>query len=337
MFPGSIFGPYMAMISGVGRDRQDSLGEGAILAMAQDGTVILAHVDSFGTERLLHGRFLDPASYVVMETTDPGVTAIDRGSVVLSKDGKKGAYYTTNFNTSEVRLHVIDMSSGTPQIMKEILIPTQNIFIPFPAPAFNHDGTRLAYCDGDPFKDGYRLGIIPLAGNSTPQYIADNLKMFGSAVSPDWSAENGTIFFAGMDQFTYTRSVIYSKATDPLDGTPATPLIVSDTDVMLLQPTLSPDETRIAYVAMLPNGRTSIHIRDIAEGTDRAIRSARGTVWALRWSPDGTRLLYTDDDSGQGIAPDYQIPSGVLMTVDVASGEAYPLATRALKGFWLPQ
>ncbi|MFQ5348626.1 MAG: prolyl oligopeptidase family serine peptidase [Rhodothalassiaceae bacterium] len=75
-----------------------------------------------------------------------------------------------------------------------------------------------------------------------------------------------------------------------IDGTGHRPLFDDTTDMRA--PRLSPDGTRLAYVAAV-DGRPQIHVRWLAGGETAVLTDVAHAPGDLTWSPDGTTLAFT--------------------------------------------
>lgn len=78
-------------------------------------------------------------------------------------------------------------------------------------------------------------------------------------------------------------------------------------------PAWSPDGRQIAYTSDKGGGLPQLWIRDLATGKDRRLTSIDTQPLGAAWSPDGTRIAYIDVDGRWGVA-------GVCV-IDVATGK----------------
>ncbi|MEP6693220.1 MAG: alpha/beta fold hydrolase [Chloroflexota bacterium] len=69
--------------------------------------------------------------------------------------------------------------------------------------------------------------------------------------------------------------------------------LTSEPDVMHRDITWSPDGSRIAYVANAGGKAFAVHVVDVATGSKRAVTEGEFDDAQPRWSPDGTRLLFS--------------------------------------------
>ena len=69
--------------------------------------------------------------------------------------------------------------------------------------------------------------------------------------------------------------------------------LTNEPDVMHRDITWSPDGSRIAYVANAAGRAFAVHVIDVATGKKRALTDGQFDDERPRWSPDGTRLLFS--------------------------------------------
>ena len=110
------------------------------------------------------------------------------------------------------------------------------------------------------------------------------------------------------------------------DGTNVTNLTASK--AFEAQPEYSPDGTRLAFVRapregrFLNSGRYDVWVMDAAGGSPVKVTDVAGRIESLRWSGDGTRLLFwADRDATEIIAELYAVaPDGSSETTLTAAG-----------------
>jgi hypothetical protein len=139
--------PQIATISSRGRNRAELTVDGVILAM-KNGRMVIARLDTDSFDglydTLMYGS-LDgtvPLEVVAAETFD---LEIDFGSMALSDDGTRLAYYSSEYYRGT--LNLVDLGTTSPLSPARLDLNFSDSEITFPPPAFSPDGESLAYID----------------------------------------------------------------------------------------------------------------------------------------------------------------------------------------------
>src|SRR2546426_587280 len=145
---------------------------------------------------------------------------------------------------------------------------------------------------------------------------------------PDWSPDGRTIVFA-----RYAHDAIELQLLDLTSGS-VTPL--TSNGAVNLEPRWSPDGSRIAFVSSLYHGRWHVFILSpagakdllfsepvrLTDDNDSQLPRYYYSKWdhyiAPRWSPDGSRIAFVSNESG----------NTSLWVIDVPGGRKQPIAAR---------
>src|SRR6266508_2378842 len=101
--------------------------------------------------------------------------------------------------------------------------------------------------------------------------------------------------------------------------------LTNEPDVMHRDIVWSPDGSRIAYVANAGGKAFAVHVIDVAGGTKRALSDGEFDDEQPRWSPDGTRLLFSSRRESVRTNSD-------LYVVSATGGAQIKLETREADG-----
>jgi WD40-like Beta Propeller Repeat len=136
-------------------------------------------------------------------------------------------------------------------------------------------------------------------------------------------------------QFTYStaQSSLWERGLQ--GGSPVQ--LVAPSDNCLVEPKLSPDGTKVAYLSVatgvnLCDGDTSLVVLDLATATAATIASSVGDTFLdlPNWSPDGSTILFTD----AGFDPNTSaITSSQLVTIPAAGGTQKPILGGGAGGY----
>ena len=130
------------------------------------------------------------------------------------------------------------------------------------------------------------------------------------------SRDGRTVYFASrdpaVDQGGPSRTLLYAV---PADGSAPPRRLLGDAPLSVSRPTLSPDGSRLAYLATSREpwtyARTAVMLLDLRSGRTREVTPGWDvSLTRLGWSGDGRRLLAAGEERGQ--AP--------LYAIDPASG-----------------
>ncbi|MEJ2184682.1 MAG: hypothetical protein P8Z36_01965 [Gemmatimonadota bacterium] len=148
---------------------------------------------------------------------------------------------------------------------------------------WNPAGTALLFNPDPGFVNGQRLYTVDLNGHIARLTHDDTL--FGAELWGQYAPDGSWVYFGGarMDGGTIWR--IHPDGTG-LETAPGLPYV---SGVNNINPTLSPDGTRLAYVAFLGSGNNVIRILDIATGTVDSLDVPGHTP---RWAPNDDRIAY---------------------------------------------
>ena len=322
---------HIGVVTPMGRDRSErtSLGPGIILAMSKNRKIVTSRTDVYGTVSLWYGS-IDSNDLVQFAVEASGET-IDRASVAISDDGTGIAYYAGDPYNGTFALNVLDMNSQ--------LIPFQSFPLQtpggafaFPAPAFSPDGQSIAFVDQDPIQGGFQLVVTPIM-SYYPVVVAGNVAPL-SSFAIDWSPSGEKILYPGVDMTGGSRTGIY--AADPAGIRPVDTVALAAEEELALEPVSSADGRKIAYVTFTVSGQSAIHLFDVASKQDRQVLSSPVSIVAMQWSPDGSKLLYTESDLSV-MTPDFEFKllDGTLKAMETATGRSWPIASDAVRGFWM--
>jgi TolB protein len=166
------------------------------------------------------------------------------------------------------------------------------------SPSWSPDGKSLALFSRDPASGAVELRIVDIATGATASVAGNGLDKGPEA--PAWSADSRRITFMGFNETGKSDVWVVER-----DGSDARAVSTQVSKRSKAQPALSPDGSKIAYVADL-RGAMAIMVTDLASGrttnlTDGIVASHESP----RWSQDGKRLLFASTrDDPQGTRAD---------------------------------
>jgi Tol biopolymer transport system component len=166
---------------------------------------------------------------------------------------------------------------------------------PAVGPQFSPDGSQIVYQAKGPGNVAGAIFVVDVATGATTR-VTDLEPAFSSLwyMGPHFGPDGQTIFF------TSPRTVLSGEGWDlwsvPVSG--GTPNLVVRGAI---GGRLSPDGRRLAYFEPNPSHdvplRGDMWLADADGSNPRRVTGVRGDVFSARWSPDGTRIAYTDHAS----------------------------------------
>lgn len=162
----------------------------------------------------------------------------------------------------------------------------------------------------DSYEDEKLVGLyrVDLGQQGAPSEGVRIVKNFAADLPTDDLAitrDGKTLYFASRDPAVEPGDQSFSRLyAAPADGSVPPRVVVGGADTSVGSPTISPDGTRLAYLAttgpMFTYGRTAIMIMDLKSGRSREIAPKFDSALSrVAWSADGKALLATGEDRGQ--------------------------------------
>lgn len=177
-------------------------------------------------------------------------------------------------------------------------------------PAWSPDGRRIAVSMD--MGGNLDIGIVDATGGSVERVTTHE----AVDVEPEWSRDGTSLFFvsARAGRFgIFRRDLTTGRDTLVVPG---------------IQPSVSPDGSRLAYVAPVRGrlGTGGIWVKDLPGGEERLVQYEESEYRVKpAWLPDGSALLYVSDEMGSNDVRIVQEAGGnpVRLTVDLM-GEFSP-------------
>ena len=184
-------------------------------------------------------------------------------------------------------IHVFDLASG------ELTRLTDDSGVLDSEPSWSPDGTSIVFTRTFPQQDNRDEIWVMKADGSNQGWTG--VEGFAAEWSPD-----GTRFI-----YISNRSGNYEVYTSSIDGTHEQQLTSTASDES--SPTWSPDGSRIAYSASTGTWNTrenaltyEIHIMDADGSHARQLTNNTAYDGEPRWSPDGSRIVFSSDAAETG-------------------------------------
>ena len=194
---------------------------------------------------------------------------------VLSPDGSKIAF---RMGIRYYRLGVVNVD-GTG--LRELsTLDTQS------SPTWSPDGRRLAFGARAAITGRYDLHVVNLDGSGLTR-ITDGP---GHSIGAEWAAGDARIFY-GFSQTIGSQSTLYSVRSNGTD-----PRQVSSEPESGF--TVSPDGETVAVGIVDEHGDIQIHVMTATGGDNRQLTSGSGQSQPQSFSPDGSRILFYSNISG---------------------------------------
>ena len=255
-----------------------------------------------------------PATFI------PGPT----GKVVYTSGRASSLIAMPAADDADARLWVADFPFGTPAQVTTLPVNTQHRH-----PSWSPDHSKIVYAAGVKFSGTYALWIVDLktgaqkefvpaaAGQDRPSWSPDGTRIAygsggnlwvkdadaavgdpgeqltsGGAVEerPVWSPDGGTLYYnLGVDP----NRDLYAKS--PVTPGGAETGVLTDATKDDWQPALSPDGNRLCFLRGQQNNTADIWTVNVS-GSGAAAFASNAGIGELNcvWSPDGTRILYTE-------------------------------------------
>ncbi len=219
---------------------------------------------------------------VVPFTSSPG----QKFAPVFSRDGKQIAYIWKGENDDNSDIYVKLIDAGGP--LRITSSPAEEH-----CPAWSPDGRFIAFVRDGPSGDNAAYYLVPALGGVE--------RKIGEVHSPDhlgrcvdWSLDGKYLIVADKMAPEDSRASILFLSVE--DG--QRKVLVSQPDVFVTDPTLSPDGTMVAYVQGAGFLVGDIYVVPVSGGRPRRLTSDGRFLVGLAWTSDGREIVFSSNRGG---------------------------------------
>jgi TolB protein len=235
----------------------------------------------------------------------------------VSPDGSRIVF--ARYDADAVELHVLDIGTGeTVQLTREGAVNLE--------PRWSPDGSRIAFVstrDSGRFRlfvgdvDGAGLTAAPVFEERESGMERYYYSSYDHQLSPSWSPDGDELLYVGNPETPYGTGDIWRYR---LDGSAEPRLVRREETSWRARPDFSPDGKRYVYASYLGRQWHQLWGGSI-EGAAEPFPLTYGEfdVASPRWSPDGSRIAYTSNESGNTTLHVQETVGG--KTVDVVPEE----------------
>ena len=155
-------------------------------------------------------------------------------------------------------------------------------------PAWSPDGTRLAFSQLE--ADG-SWQIATIAADGTDLHVLTSGP--GVSEAPSWSPDGSWIAYDCAPTLPTDDQWHTSLCRMNADG--SDPTLLGEPDTFDTEPHISPDGSRVVFTRWTSDAageHTTLMVRDLDSGDERAIPAAGNAIEHPNWSPDGRWIIY---------------------------------------------
>jgi Tol biopolymer transport system component len=251
------------------------------------------------------------------------------GKIVFTSGRPSEGVPAPNMGDAGARLYVVDYPSGTPV---QVTTLPEGVAVRHRQPSWSPDHTRIVYAAGASAGDSYALWILDLRTGSQTEFVPAAKEQDRPSWSPDGTeiaygangdlwvkevapgseavqltktagvAEERPVWSPDGNTLYYNRGVepdrdIYKISPVAPSGT-VTPILEGATDDW--QPALSPDGKTLCFLRGPKGEGANLSLVGVNGGlTTPFATSSLGELNCV-WSPDGSKILYTQGAFGKG-------------------------------------
>jgi Tol biopolymer transport system component len=220
---------------------------------------------------------------VVPFTSSPG----QKFHPVFSPDGNQIAYAWRGENDDNSDIYVKLIGAGGP--LRLTSSPAREY-----CPAWSPDGRYIAFIRDGPSSDRAAYYLIPALGGAERKIgeAYDRSQVSGRCI--DWSLDGKYLIVADRMAPEESRSSILLLSVE--DG--QRKVLVSQPDLYVADPILSPDGTAIAYAGGAGFIASDIYVVPASGGRSRRLTSDGRFLAGLAWTPHGKEIVFTSNRGG---------------------------------------
>lgn len=216
----------------------------------------------------------------------------------LSPDGRRIVF--ARYLNDAIELVVRDLRSGR----ESALTSGGDVNVD---PRWSPDGTKIAYVTTAQ-TGKFHIAIAeeksgawtsrrwrPERTSDTPRYYYSQID---HELSPAWTPDGESLVFVANPEIGYGTGPIFRQ---PLDLSGPAVRIRDEETTWKTHPDVSPDGKRVAYSSYLGRQWHQLWATTIEGGYPIPLSYGEFDITAARWSPDGSRLAYISNESGDGV------------------------------------
>ena len=245
---------------------------GAVLLIAV-GAVLLAKHNS---TRQPSGRHIVPFASLPGQTVMP----------TFSPDGTQIAFAWEGETTASHQFDLYIKSLASERLLRLTHQPSKWI-----APAWSPDGSAIAFVRQT--REGAGIFVIPALGGAERRVVGTGVGL-GSFIQISWSPDGRQLAYSAYGPQSVPQVYLVAPDTLKIDALSPAPDCVDAGE-----PAFSPDGRQLALVCMSTSAVYGIYVVELPHGPMRLLASMMGTPQGLAWAPDGSRLIFSNDQ-GEG-------------------------------------
>ena len=220
---------------------------------------------------------------VIPFTTLPGKET----GPTFSPDGTHVAFA---WNEGSGAGHLFDLyvkSLGSERLLRLTHQPSRWI-----SPAWSPDGSAIAFVRQIEQHAG--IFVIPALGGSERSIVSSGLTV-GGVIQISWSPDGRELAYSAYGEAGAPHIFVIS-----LQNLNTRPLSPAPECVAAVEPAFSPDGKQLALACVSSPAVYTIYVVGLPDGPPRLLASILGEPQGLTWSPDGSRLIFSNDPGDGG-------------------------------------